>query len=269
VLDPRGATVKNLTLERALCFFDLETTGADVASDRIVELCLLRIDASGATEARTRRVNPGRPIPPEATAIHGIRDEDVANEPPFRELARGLLEFVGDADLAGFNVQRFDVPLLDREFREAGLDLKLSSRLVVDAMTIFHRKEPRHLSAAVRFYLDREHVGAHGAEADVLATAEVLDAQLARYPDLPRSVRELDAWCRPPGDPVDVSGKFVWKNGEVVFAFGPHRGRRLRDVASDSNTKGFLDWILRKDFPEDAKRLAKDALAGKFPEPRR
>jgi DNA polymerase-3 subunit epsilon len=257
--------LNHLPLERAIVFFDLETTGTDPATDRIVEISVLRIDTDGTRTVRTRRVNPERPIPPEATRVHGIRDEDVREEPAFRQIARGLLDFLGDADLAGFNVRRFDLPLLEREFRDCGLDLRVSRRRIVDAMTIFHRKEPRDLSAAVQFYLDREHEGAHGAEADVLATAELLDAQLARYDDLPRTVGELDEWCAaaPPGS-VDRDGKFVWKNGEAVLSFGKYQGRSLRELA---RTKpDYLEWIARSDFPEEAKRIAKKALEGRFPD---
>ncbi len=259
--------MKNLTLARPLAVFDLETTGTDPAQDRIVEISVLRVEPEGGRELRTRRVNPGRPIPPEATAIHGIRDEDVSDAPEFRRIARGLLEFLGDADLAGFNVQRFDVPLLDREFRDCGLDLGLARRRVIDAMTIFHRKEPRHLSAAVAFYLGREHAGAHGAEADVTAALDVLDAQLGRYPDLPRSVEALDGWCRPavPTGAADPSGKFVFRNGEVVLTFGKHRDRTLREIAREH--RDYLEWALTQDFPPDAKRIVEGALRGEFPDP--
>jgi DNA polymerase-3 subunit epsilon len=233
--------------------------------DRIVEISVQRVDPDGGREGRTRRVNPGRPIPPEATAIHGIRDEDVRDEPEFRRIARGLLDFLGESDLAGFNILRFDVPLLDREFRDSGLDLGLARRRVIDAMTIFHRKEPRHLSAAVAFYLGRDHAGAHGAEADVAAALDVLDAQLARYADIPRSVVDLDWWCRPParGAAADVSGKFLWRSGEVVLAFGKHQGRSLRDVAREH--RDYLEWMLKQDFPADARRIVEGALRGELP----
>jgi DNA polymerase-3 subunit epsilon len=257
--------VDNLELTRSLIVLDLETTGTDPATDRIVEISVLRISPDGGRESRTRRINPGRPIPPEATAVHGIRDEDVLDEPTFRKVARGLLEFIGDADLAGFNAQRFDIPLLAREFRDCGLDLDLGRRSVVDVMTIFHRMEPRDLSAAVRFYLGREHAGAHGAEADVLATAEVLDAQLARYPDLPRGVEDLDRWCNPaPDNAVDRSGKFVWRGGDVVFAFGKNQGRTLKEVARSD--RGYLQWIAGADFPEDARTIVREAMDGRYPE---
>lgn len=253
-----------LTLDRPLVFFDLETTGIDPATDRIVEISALRVDPDGSRESRTRRINPERPIPAGATAIHGIRDEDVRDEPTFRQIARGLLEFLGQADLAGFNVLRFDLPLLDREFRDCGLDLGLAGRRVIDAMTIFHRMERRDLSAAVIFYLGRSHEGAHAAEADVAATAEVLEAQLERYPDLPRAVDELDAWTRGGrASGVDRSGKFVWKDGEAVLAFGKHQGKMLRRVARED--PGYLEWVASSDFPDDAKLVAREALEGRFP----
>jgi DNA polymerase-3 subunit epsilon len=251
----------NLTLARPLAFFDLETTGTDPSRDKIVEIAVVRVDPGGGRETRTRRINPERPIPPDATAIHGIRDEDVKDEPAFRQVARGLLDLLADADLAGFNVHRFDVPLLDREFRDCGMDLALSGRRIVDAMTIFHRKEPRDLSAAVRFFLGREHMGAHGAEADVLASLDVLEAQLARYPDLPRSVEALNAWAYPvPAGAVDRTGKFVLKEGEIVFAFGKQRGKALREVARAQ--RDYLEWILKQDFPEDARQIVAKALRG-------
>jgi DNA polymerase-3 subunit epsilon len=251
----------SLELTRPLAFFDLETTGTDPLRDKIVEIAIVRVDPGGGRGAATHRINPERPIPPEAAAVHGIRDEDVANAPPFRQVARGLLDVLKDADLAGFNVRRFDVPLLDREFRECGLDLALSQRRIVDAMTIFHRKEPRDLTAAVRFFLDRDHAGAHGAEADVQASVEVLEAQLARYPDLPRTVDALDAFCNPvPPGAVDREGKFVLREGEIVFAFGRQKGRALSEVARLQ--RDYLEWFLKQDFPEDARTLVEKALRG-------
>ena len=256
----------HLRLERPLAFVDLESTGIDPARDRIVEISVVRIDPDGRRETRTRRVNPECPIPAEATAVHGIRDEDVRDEPSFRQIARALLEFFGDADLAGFNVRRFDLPLLEREFRNAGLDMGLSRRRVVDAMAVFHRKEPRDLEAAVRFYLGREHEGAHGAEADAEAACLVLDAQLERYGDLPRTVEELEAWCQPVrSDAADRSGKFAWRDGQVILAFGKHQGRALREVARED--RHYLAWMLRQDFPADARSLVEGALRGEFPLP--
>ena len=243
-----------------MAVFDLETTGIDPAKDKIIEIALVRVDPDGGRVAIARRVNPGRPIPAEATAVHGIRDEDVAQSPSFRQIAREILDALKDADLAGFNVRRFDVPLLDREFREAGLDLALASRRIVDVMTIYHKKEPRDLTAAVRYFLGRDHDGAHTASRDVAATLEVLESQLARYEDLPRSVDDLDSFCFPvPAGAVDRSGKFVLREGEVVFAFGRQRGKPLREVARVQ--RDYLEWILKQqDFPEDARSLVRKAL---------
>jgi DNA polymerase-3 subunit epsilon len=251
--------VSSLELQRPLVVFDLETTGTDPMRDKIVEIALLRVEPDGGRKTVAHRINPERPIPADATAIHGIRDEDVRSAPVFRHLAREILDVLRDADLAGFNVRRFDVPLLDREFRDCGLDLALSGRRIVDAMTIFHKKEPRDLSAAVRFFLGRDHAGAHGAEADVAASFEVLESQLARYPDLPRTVEALDAYCFPvPQGAVDRGGKFVLREGEVIFAFGRQKGRALREVARAQ--RDYLEWILKQDFPEDARMLVEEAL---------
>ncbi|HZN55520.1 MAG TPA: 3'-5' exonuclease [Candidatus Polarisedimenticolaceae bacterium] len=253
--------MRNLELTRPLAFFDLETTGIDPQRDKIVEIAVVRVDPGGSSAAKTRRIDPERPIPPEATAVHGIRDEDVAGAPTFRQVARGILDFLADSDLAGFNVRRFDVPLLDREFRDCGLDLALTQRRVIDAMSIFHRKEPRDLAAAVKHFLGREHAGAHGAAADVAATVEVLDAELARYPDLPRTVAALEDWCHPvPDGAVDRGGKFVLREGVVVFGFGRQRGRPLSEVARLQ--RDYLEWILKQDFPDDARALVERALRG-------
>lgn len=241
----------NLYLERPLVLFDLETTGCDPASDKIVEISTLKLVPGGPPESRTRRVCPERPIPPAATAVHGIRDEDVADEPTFRRLARGLLEFLGPADLGGFNVARFDLPLLDREFMDCGLDLEPAKRRIVDAMTIFHRKERRDLRAAVRFYLGRDHDGAHTAEADVRATGEVLEAQLERYPDLPRDVAGLDGWSRRAEDAVDRSGRLVRREGEIALAFGRFAGMPLRQVVAEQSE--YVTWLLSTDLPADTR----------------
>jgi len=252
--------VRQLVLDRPLALFDLETTGTDPATDRIVEIAVLRVEPQAPSRSLTRRVNPGRPIPPEATAVHGIRDEDVREAPPFGRIAPDLLDMLAGSDLGGFNVRRFDLPLLARELRDSGHALELAGRRIVDAMTIYHRKERRDLAAAARFYLGREHVGAHAAEADLATTLDVLEAQLARYPDLPRTVEGLDAWCAAGAAGPDATGKFVWREGLLVFGFGRHQGKPLADVAR--RQPDYLRWILGQDFPPDACELVRRALAG-------
>ena len=259
---------RTLELDRPLVVFDLETTGVDPESDRIVEISACRLEPGGSRAWLDHRVNPGAPIPPEATAIHGISDQDVADAPSFEQLADDIEAFLEGADLGGFNVARFDLPALDAEFRRAGRDAALTERRVIDVMTIFHRKERRDLGAAVRLYLGREHDGAHAARADVEATVGVLEAQVRRYADLPGTVEELDAWCKaPPPGALDHGRRLVWNDAEAVVNFGPHRGRSLREVAADPEARGFLRWILGKDFDADVKRIVADALDGKFPEP--
>lgn len=255
----RKGRMSHLRLDRPLVVFDLETTGVDPENDRIVEIAMLKIAPDGEREPRRRLINPERPIPAEASAVHGIRDEDVRDAPPFRRVARGVLDYLGDADLAGFNVLRFDVPLLSREMQRCGLDLGLERRRVIDAMTIYHRKERRDLTAAVAFFLGREHVGAHSALADVTATADVLEAQLVRYADLPREVGELDRWLRGvPEGAIDSAGRFVASEGRAVFAFGKFRGRGLDEIAREA--PDYLEWLLGSDFAADAKALVREAL---------
>jgi DNA polymerase-3 subunit epsilon len=254
----------NLKLSKPLAIVDLETTGLRVESDRIVEISVLLFGAEGARVSKTRRVNPGIPIPPEATAVHGIRDEDVAGEPRFEQIAASLLEFLGDADLAGYNVRGFDLPLLAREFERAGRTLSLEGRAIIDAMEIFKRREPRNLAAAYLFYCGKRREGLHTADADVQACAEILEAQLARYDDLPREPAAIDGLFRPPW--IDREGKFAWRGGEAVLNFGRRRGQTMRSVAEEDPS--YFEWMARADFPEDAREIARRALDGEFPERR-
>ncbi len=250
---------------RPLVFFDLETTGTDRMQDRIVEIAALKISPGGGVETFDRRVNPGIPIPRESTVVHGISDADVADCPKFPAIAAEVEAFFAGADLAGYNIRGFDVPLLLKEFERSSLPFPLEGRRIVDAQTIYFRKEPRDLTAAVRFFAGREHAGAHAALADVVASAEVLAGQLARYEDLPRSSSGLHEFTMPDeGRWVDPDKRFSWRHGQAVFAFGENRGKKLKDVA-DSNP-GYLQWILRADFPAPAKRIVEEALKGKFPE---
>lgn len=248
-------------------FLDLETTGANPAVDRIVEISLIKVFPGGRRETMTQRVNPGIPIPPDATRIHGIGDADVTDAPRFPEIAADFLRFIDTADLAGFNIQRFDLPLLLRELATAGQRFDLTDRAIVDAQVIYHRKVPRDLSAAYRLYCGKDLRDPHTARADVEACLEVLDAQLATYPDLPRTPQGLYKHFLPPRDPdaIDPDGRFVWEGEEAVLTFGPEgiRRRPLREVALKD--RGFLEWILRKDFRPEVKAIVQDALTGKFP----
>jgi DNA polymerase-3 subunit epsilon len=248
---------KHLVLHKPLAILDLETTGTNPQKDRIVEISVLKAAPDGKQKQRTSRVNPGIPIPLEATAIHGITDADVANELRFHQLAASLRRLPDGCDLCGFNLKRFDLPFLSAEFNRASLPLSLEGRAILDPMEIFHAREPRDLAAAVRFYCGRNHENAHVAFDDVLATAEVLDAMLGRYADLPRTVTGLHQQFKNP-NAVDSAGKFIRVEGQIRFAFGPHRGQPL--VAVARTDPGFLQWMLTRDFPDDAKAIVKDAL---------
>jgi DNA polymerase-3 subunit epsilon len=248
---------KHLTLSRPLAVIDLETTGISPQNDRVVELSVLKILPSGKTKHLTRRVNPGIPIPAEATAIHGITDADVANEPGFGAIAASLLALLDGCDLCGYNFERFDLRFLHHEFKRASMSLRLEGRAILDPLQIFHARERRDLAAAVRFYLGREHDDAHSAAADARATAQVLDAMLARYSDLPRGVADLHAHLKDPRS-VDAEGRFTRVEGQVRFAFGKYRGAALDAIARQAPE--YLRWMLDADFPEETKELVRKAL---------
>jgi DNA polymerase-3 subunit epsilon len=247
---------QNLILKRPLAILDTETTGLDTKTDRIIEISVLKLSHVGLTEHRSRRLNPGILIPKEVTDIHKISDADVAGMPIFRNIAFGLVDFLSECDLCGFNLKHYDLPLLCAEFERVGVNFTLDGRAIIDPMEIFHHYEGGNLAHAVRFYLSRDHgdaQAAHSAKADVLATAEILDAMLARYADLPRGVAELHERFKS----VDAAGKFSSVGGEVRFAFSDYRGQALDAVARSH--PGFLQWILRKDFPEDTKEVIRGA----------
>jgi DNA polymerase-3 subunit epsilon len=237
-------------LDRPLAFFDLETTGLNTKSDRIVELALIRISPHGDVLERVRRFNPGVPIPPESSAIHGIKDEDVADEPAFASVAKSLLELLENCDLGGFNIRRFDIPLLLAEFKRAGIPFSVKGRRLIDAQTIFHQEEPRDLSAAARFYLGREHREAHTALGDIRTTAAVLAAQLERYPDIPKELDDLNAYCDK-ASPLrtELEKWFEAKGDALTFRRGKHRGETLEEVATTA--PDYLQWMLGADDMED------------------
>jgi DNA polymerase-3 subunit epsilon len=241
-----------------LAVIDLETTGLNPATDRIVQIGILRVEPDGRSNLRSTLVNPGVPIPPEATAVHGIADAHVAGAPPFDRLAQGVLDVLDGSDLCGFNIRRFDLRLLWTQFGRLGMELPLDGRAIIDLMEIFHAREPRHLAAAVRFYCGREHGGGHDAGSDVAAAAEVLDAMLARYPDLPRNVTDLQGHL-PSGRLIDVAGFFTSTGGELRFARGKHRGQPVDAVAR--REPGYLWWLVRvADVADDTREVAWQAL---------
>lgn len=240
-----------LNLTRPLVFFDLETTGTNITHDRIVEISIVKVMPDGTDTERTRRINPGMPIPAEATAVHHITDADVANEPSFKQIAKSLAEMFKDCDIAGFNSNRFDIPLLLEEFNRAGINLDLSRTRFIDVQTIFHKKEQRTLSAAYRFYCGKNIDDAHSASADTRATYEVLKAQLDRYDDLTNDVKSLSDYSSH-GNNVDFAGRLVYDdNHREVINFGKYKGQLAEDVLRKDS--GYYGWIMQGDFPQNTK----------------
>lgn len=253
-----------LRLKKPLAFFDLETTGVNISRDRIVEISVVKALPNGETEIKTRRINPEMPIPLESSLIHGIYDADVANEPTFRSLAKNLATFLEGCDLAGFNSNRFDIPMLVEEFLRVGVEFELKNRKMVDAQRIFHMMEPRNLAAAYKFYCNKTLIDAHSAEADTIATFEVLQGQIAKYEGQTvtdnngkqlgvinndvTSLHDLTA-----SRIIDFAGRMVFNDkGEEVFNFGKHNGKRVTDILK--NEPSFYDWMMKGEFPLDTKR---------------
>jgi DNA polymerase-3 subunit epsilon len=248
-----------LVLDRPLIVFDTETTGTNSRSDRIVEIACVKLHPDGRREVLVRRFHPGIPIPPASTAIHGITDADVASEPRFRDGAAELAAFLAGCDLAGYNIAGFDLPVLRAEFLRAGVPFEVADRRLVDAQRIFFSYEPRHLAAAARYYCQSEHEGAHGALADAEMTLRVLAGQFERYAELPRSVGLLhELFCAGIDQDMDPEGRFRLVNGEPTVNFGKNRGRALRDMSREE--PGFIRWILKGDFSEAVKSIAKKYL---------
>lgn len=242
-----------LKLNRPICFFDLETTGIDITKDRIVEIAILKVFPNGNKESKTWLVNPQMPIPAHATAVHGITNEQVAGEPPFAELAPLVHNMIKDSDLAGFNSDRFDIPLLAEELLRAGVDFDMKNRVSVDIQTIFHKKEERTLSAAYKFYCNQSLENAHSAEADTMATYEILKSQLDRYPDLENDMKSLSEFTTRK-KAIDFAG-FIALNdkGQEIFTFGKYKNR-LVDEIFDTDS-GYFGWIQNADFPLYTKKV--------------
>lgn len=251
-----------LNLKNPIIFFDLETTGTNIQTDRIVEICCTKIHPNGKEESKVRRFNPECPIPAEATAVHHITDEDVKNEPTFRQVAKSMKDFFEGCDLAGFNSNRFDIPLLVEEFHRAGVDFDVSNRKMIDVQNIYHKLEPRTLVAAYKYYCGKDleagievkgqEVSAHSALADVTATYEVLKAQLDKYPDVLTNDMGALAEFSSRGKVVDFAGRMIYnENDEVIVNFGKYKGQRLFDVFK--NDPSYYDWMQRGEFAWDTK----------------
>lgn len=250
-----------LKLERPLACFDLETTGVRIGQDRIVQVAVERVDPDGTRTAWQSLVNPGIPIPPEATAIHGISDLDVAMAPRLEDLATELLDQFRGCDLAGFNVLRFDLPFLTEELFRVGVEWDSSRMRVVDVQRIYHQMERRDLSAAVRFYTGRAHEGAHDAMADVEATTDVLLAQLERYPELPQDVDQLGLLSGDRQRAPDAAGKLAFNDkGVVCLGFGKYKGWSLEQIGR--NDPGYLQWLMTKaELPASTLSVMRTVLA--------
>lgn len=258
--------MRELKLKRPLAVFDIEATGISPQADRIVELAIVRLMPDKSRTRHLFRVNPGIPIPVEATRIHGITDADVQACPRFPEIAGEVHALLSDADLCGFNITRFDVPMVTEELARAGYVLDLDDRYLVDAQRIFHRREPRDLTAALAFYCNEMHLDAHGAMPDVDATIRVIESQLRKYGDLPTDPEALDGYCNP-RDPLwaDRTGRLKWESGQIVLNFGKKKGVALKTLIEDD--PGFIKWMLRSDFPRDVKAIIEEGQAGRWPAP--
>lgn len=253
-----------MKINKPIAFFDLETTGVNISTDRIIEICVVRVSPDEKIEVKTFRVNPGIPIPDQSSFIHGIYDKDVADKPPFAEIAQQVANFMKDCDLGGFNSIRFDIPLLIEEFFRVGIEFDISKRKLIDSQRIFHLMEPRTLGAAYKFYCNKELENAHSAEADTLATYHILKAQIARYAD--KQVKDADGKVTTPikndmqvlhdfsvGNMVDLAGRMVMSDkGEELFNFGKYKGMKVKDTLLKDPM--YYDWIMKGDFPQDTKK---------------
>jgi DNA polymerase-3 subunit epsilon len=257
-----------IPLKRPLIIFDIEATGLSPRADRILELAALRLNPDGSRDDCVWLLNPTVPIPIDSIAIHGITDEEVADCPTFADVALEILTFFEGCDLGGFASGYFDIQILQEEFLRCGIKtFAPESRAMLDAQKIYHKREPRDLTAALKFYCGRD-LGedAHGAFADAEASLEVLIGQFERYPDLPRDLNALDMMFNP-RDPlnVDRTGRWRWVNGEVVLNFGKKKGAKLKDLIADKEGQSFLKWMIKGDFPDDTRAIAEQALRGYLP----
>lgn len=242
-----------LSLKRPICFFDLEATGTSVTQDRIVEISILKVFPNGNKESKTWLVNPGMQMSDEVIAIHGISNEKVANEPGFKELAHRVLDMIKDSDLAGYNSNRYDIPLLAEEFLRAGIDFEMGKRVAIDVQNIFHKMEQRTLSAAYKFYCEKELINAHSAEADTMATYEILKSQLDRYEDLENDMPSLAEFSNR-FRAADFAGFIIFNDDDVeCFSFGKYKNQAVEEVLQKD--PGYYGWIQNADFPLYTKKV--------------
>lgn len=265
--DPDDPTLlSGLDLQRPLVFFDLETTGLDLKNDHIVQFAFLRVNPDRTQDEWQELVNPGVPIPPEASRVHNITDEMVADKPFLKDFAPLIIEFLKNCDLSGFNIARFDVPFLQSEMDRLGFPLDLKDAKLVDAQIIYHKNEPRDLTAAYRFYCGGDHVDAHDAMGDVRVTLDILDAQLKKYNSIPKTTHGLHKYCAPRTDNRFVTSdrKFMWKGNQAVLSFGKHKGQSLQFLVE--NERDYLIWMQNGDFSDETKSVIEEALQGIFPQ---
>ncbi|PJB16343.1 MAG: DNA polymerase III subunit epsilon [Flavobacteriales bacterium CG_4_9_14_3_um_filter_32_8] len=246
----------NLKLTRPLAFFDLETTGLNIASDRIVEISIVKIFPNGDKEIKTKRINPTIPISKESSSIHGIYDKDVKDKATFNDVAKELAEFIDGCDLAGYNSNKFDIPLLAEEFLRANIDFDVSKFKLIDVQNIFHKMEQRTLVAAYKFYCNKDLDNAHSAEADTTATYEILEAQLEKYSDLKNETTFLSEFSQITKN-VDLLGRIIYNNKNVeTFNFGKHKGKTVIEVLEKE--PGYYSWMMNGDFPLYTKKVLKE-----------
>lgn len=246
-----------LQLKRPIVFFDLETTGTDPAKDRIIELALVKLLPNGTREKYVKRVNPGIPIPKSSSDIHGIMDEDVKDAPLFKLIAHEVYDWIKGCDMGGYNSNKFDVPLLAEELLRVGIDVDFTDRNMIDVQQIFFKMEARTLSAAYSFYCNKQMENAHSAEADILATIEVLEAQLDKYPDLSKEVKPLNDFTNQ-DQYVDYARRIIMKDGHPVFNFGKNKGRKVEEVFTQEPQ--YYDWMMQADFALHTKQKISEIL---------
>ena len=255
----------SLQLTNPIAFIDIETTGLNPQQDRIVDICVIKIHPNGTEEILNSLINPKISIPIESTRIHGIKDGDVKGKPTFEEFSKKLIDFIDKCDLGGFGI-KFDLSVLESEFKRAGINYSRDGKQIVDVQTIYHKLEPRDLNAAHLKYCGKPLENAHRAHIDARATINVLESQFGKHNILPRDILSLYEFCNPK-DPtwIDEDGKFAWSEGKAIINFGSHRGKTLEFMYK--NELGFLKWIIGKDFSAKVKEIVNNAINGKFPEP--